>query len=194
MFNPVLIAAPAEEPITVAQLKKHSRVTSSAEDDICATMIKAARMWCEAYAKRVFVTQTWDFFLDNCFPSSEIPLPKPRLQSVTHIKYVDTAGVLQTLDSSKYQVSVAGIIGRIAPAFDEVWPTTRAVLDAVQIRAVCGYGNAAAVPDNIVQAVYLLAAHFYQNREGIIVGSGIDAKEIPLGIRSLLDSGDKLFA
>jgi uncharacterized phiE125 gp8 family phage protein len=194
MFNAVIFIEPASEPITVAQLKQHSRVTSAAEDTLCAQMIAAARRWCESYTKRVFINQTWDLFLDY-FPCALIELPMGKLQAITHVKYKDDQGVLQTLDTSKYQYSTAGIVGRLAPAYEQVWPATRPVLDAVQIRAVFGYGaDADAVPANIKQAIYLLAAHFYQNREALIVGSGVDAKEVPLGVKSLLMSGDKLFA
>lgn len=193
MFNSVLIAAPDVDPISVAELKKHSRVTSNAEDDLCEQMIGAATEWCETYSNRVFITQTWDLCLDTGFPCNEISLPKSPLQSITHIKYVDDQGVLQTLDPSLYQVSTKGIVGRIAPAYEQIWPTVRPVLDAVQIRAVCGFSDdPEVVPKRIRQAIYLLAAHLYQNREGVVIGSGISADEVPFGIKSLL-MGRKLF-
>lgn len=187
MFNPVLKTPPAKEPVTLDELKSHSRVTTNAEDTDCEAMIAAAREWCESFANRTFITQTWDLYIDYGFPCTEIFLPKGPLQSITEIKYIDTDGVVQTLDPSKYSYSAKGIVGRLLPAYGETWPVCRPVLDAVQITAVCGFATEPAdVPENIRQAVKLLAAHFYQNREGIIVGSGMDAKEIPLGIKSLL--------
>lgn len=186
MAGSVLITAPASEPLEVAELKAHSRVTSNAEDALCADQIKAAREWCEAYSNRCFITQEWDIYLDYGFGDGCITLPLSPVQSITSIKYVASNAdgmTLTTLANTEYQVSKSDVVGKIFPAYEKVWPTTKPVPDAVVIRGLFGFTE---LPKNLKQAVYLLAAHFYQNREGIIVGSGMDAKEVPLGIKSLL--------
>lgn len=192
MAQSVLVATTGSEPVTVAELKAHSRVTSNAEDALCSDYITAARQWCEAYANRVFVQSTWDIYFDYGFPCGVLEIPKSPLISITSVQYVDASAADMTpttLSASEYQVSTSEIVGRISPAYGKVWPTPKPVMDAVIVRAVCGYTS---LPKNFKSAVYLLAAHLYQNREGILVGSGVDAKEVPLGVKSLL-TGGKLF-
>ena len=192
MANAVLITEATGEPISVDELKKHSRVTSNAEDDLCAEWITASRQWCENFSNRVFGVSTWDIFIDDCFPSGVLEIPKSPLVSVTSIQYVAASAsdmTRTTLPTTEYQVSTSDIIGRIAPAYGKAWPAVKPVMDAIVVRVVCGYQ---VLPKDFKSAVYLLAAHLYQNREGILVGSGVDAKEVPLGVKSLL-TGGKLF-
>ncbi|NBO94223.1 MAG: hypothetical protein EBV06_18220, partial [Planctomycetia bacterium] len=58
----------------------------------------------ETKAKRAFVNRTYRL---ECyeFPDSTCPimLPNPPLSSVTHVKYLDTAGTLTTVTSTNYQ-------------------------------------------------------------------------------------------
>jgi Phage gp6-like head-tail connector protein len=69
-----------------------------------------------------------------------IRLPRNPLLAITQVQYVDLLGVLQTADPSLYQVDITREVGRLAPAYGQVWPSTRAQLDAVQITFQAGYG------------------------------------------------------
>jgi len=163
--------APAVEPITTAEAKSQAHVSTAADNDYIDTLIAASREQCEIEQRRAYITQTWELRLD-CFPS-EIEVPKPPLQSVTSIQYVDTAGDTQTLDSSGYQVSTDSLPGRIMPAVDSSWPTTReSTYDAVIVTFVAGFGDAASdVPANVKLAVKVLVAHWYRLREPVVEGS-----------------------
>ena len=55
----------------------------------------------------------------------------------------------------------------------------------VRISMVAGYGDAAACPPAIRQAIRMLVAHWMAVREGVNVGTGT-ASEIPLTISALL--------
>jgi hypothetical protein len=74
-----------------------------------------------------------------------IRLPRNPLLAITQVQYVDLLGVLQTADPSLYQVDITREVGRLAPAYGQVWPSTRAQLDAVQITFKAGYGPATTV-------------------------------------------------
>ena len=104
-------------------------------------MIKGARMLAEGKTRRAFITQTWDWLFD-AFPASGLKVPKPPLQSVTSITYIDTDGNSQTLAATEYRVDNSTEPGRITPAFSKVWPVTRAVTNAVTVRIVVGFGVA----------------------------------------------------
>jgi len=181
-----LYEAPSEEPITLAEAKMHlaidtSPATAHPDDDLVESMIKAARRWCENFQNRAYITQTLDLYLDR-FPSkSEIRLPKPPLQSVTSLQYKDTAGTLQTFDSAYYIVDTVSEPGRIVLAYGQSWPSTYDEIQAVQIRFVCGYGLAAAVPEDIKHAILLKIADLYEHR-----GDGVADPNINTAIESLL--------
>ncbi|OWK20074.1 hypothetical protein AJ88_33070 [Mesorhizobium amorphae CCBAU 01583] len=126
---------------------------------------------------RCLLTQEWTLYLD-CFPTC-IELPLPPLQAVVHIKYLDSDGVLQTLDPSAYRVSGAGSWRpEIAPAYGETWPDSRLVADAVQVRFRAGYGDSEEnIPPPILQAINVMAAHYYVERQPVTFAKPY---EIPL--------------
>ncbi|NKM86347.1 phage gp6-like head-tail connector protein [Rhizobium laguerreae] len=47
-----------------------------------------------------------------------------------------------------------------------------------------GFGGSAGVPDDVKEAILQLVGHFYENREGSLVG--ITAEELPFGVWDLL--------
>lgn len=117
---------------------------------------------------RALLTQRWSVWLD-CFPPV-IELPIPPLQTITCIKYVDINGDWQTLPSSAYRVSGAqSWRPEIAPAHGETWPSTRNVRQSVEVRIRVGYGDTADdVPEELLQAIRLLVAHYYKQRELVV--------------------------
>lgn len=166
----VQVTAPTQEPVTAAQMAAHSRIDVD-DDELLGVYIKAARQWCEAYTRRAFITQTWDMYLD-AWPSSPVHVPLPPLQSVTSWKYTDDSGNQSTWSSANYLVS-AGTPGRITTVSDATFPTvTLQEADGVVIRFVCGYGSTPDdTPETVRQAIRLLAAHLYENREPVITGT-----------------------
>jgi uncharacterized phiE125 gp8 family phage protein len=156
---------PIEEPILLDEItKRHLRVDHSEDDTLIGSYITAARKHCENFLGRALITQTWDLFMDS-FPSeSFIKVPLPPLQSVTTLKYKDTAGTLQTWAATNYVVDTHSEPGRISLAYGISWPSTYAEIDAVQIQFVCGYGLSANVPLHIKQAILLKLTGLYENR------------------------------
>lgn len=149
--------------LTLAQAKAQSRVTNDAEDSLIADAVLSATQYAEKFTSRQFVTATWKLTLDR-FPRV-IRLPLPPTISIGSVKYVDTAGTQQTLDVSKYQFDGLSEPGRIVPAWGEVWPDTRDELNAVTVEFDAGYGDASEVPQSIKQAMLLIVAHGFDDRE-----------------------------
>lgn len=177
-----LVTAPTVEPLSTAEAKAHLRVTGADEDTLIDGLIKAAREQAEAITKRALITQTWDLKLD-CL-SSEIEIPKPRLQSVASVKYIDADGVEQTESASTYTVDTASEPGRVYLAYNQTWPTPRVIPHAVTIRFVAGYGNMGSdVPGSILAAMKLMIGHWFNNREE---GSPVSIATIPMGANPLL--------
>lgn len=124
---------------------------------------------------------------DGPFYSNMVRLPLPKLIGVDTVKYLDTDGTLQTLDSSLWRAFGIGGRGQVAPAFGTAWPATRWELEAVRIQYRAGYGpEATDVPAPIRHAVLLLIGHLYENREAEVVGTRAAAIELPTGVNALL--------
>lgn len=181
----VLQTAPTSEPVTTAEAKTHLRVTTSDDDTYIGTLITVARKHVETITGRALINQTWDYFLDNFPPGDKIVIPLPRLSSVTTVKYTDKDNAQTTFTASKYIVDTNNEPGQIVLAYGESWPTfTPRPINAVEIRFVAGYGSGAAnVPEGIKQAMLLLIAHWYENREPI---TDLNMKEIPETANALL--------
>jgi uncharacterized phiE125 gp8 family phage protein len=166
-----LITAPAVEPLTLAEAKLYLRVDATTENSLITGMIVSARQMVETYTRRALATQTWDFrypwFMDTRRP---LIVPKAPLQSVTSVTYLDEDGASQTLGSSNYTVrtfsgAVAGR-GYVELKDDVSLPSvyTDAIMP-VTVRAVCGYGVAADVPDGLKMAIYLMLGDLYEQRQ-----------------------------
>jgi len=180
-----LVTAPAE-PLTTAEAKAHLRVTHNDDDAYIYSLISAARHAVEAETNRALMTQTWDWTLDMFSGNGHLEVPKAPLISVTHVKYVDTAGVEQTWATSNYTVQTyAGPRaepGRIALGYSLAWPVFRSELGAVRIRFVAGYGNAMQVPGPLLEAVRQLIATWYEQRASV---STVAVSEMPHGLQFL---------
>jgi uncharacterized phiE125 gp8 family phage protein len=140
-----LVTGPAREPIHLAEAKLHLKIDETLDDQGIRDRISAARQHAENSwaAGWQLVTATYDLQFD-CFPhySYAIELPWPPLQSVVSITYIDTAGVTQTLDPSKYIVDApTDWPGRIAIAYGQSWPSTRQIINAVTIRFIAGFAT-----------------------------------------------------
>jgi uncharacterized phiE125 gp8 family phage protein len=166
----VITTAPTVEPVTLDEAKYHLRRSDSVDDSVIEALIPAARMKLEQDTARALITQTRDIYYDE-FPCSSGPLllPLGSLQSVTTVKTYDTANVESTFTSSKYLVDTASEPARIVLNDSEAWPTDLRAANAVIVRAVVGYGAAAAVPQPLKQAMLLLIGAMYEHREQIIV-------------------------
>ena len=78
----ILITPPAEEPVTLAELKAWCRVDTSDDDALITGLGIAAREYVEQALGRQLVTATFDLIYD-AFPEAAIRIPRPPVQSVT---------------------------------------------------------------------------------------------------------------
>lgn len=169
--------------IADASLGVQAPTTNTTGDPELNALIKAVRHAAEGYTRRALVTQTWDLKLDR-FPCWTINVPKPTLQSVTSITYVDTDGNTQTLAADQYLVDTSSEPARITPVFGGIWPVTRWQNNAVTVRFVAGYGLAATVPDGIKTWMIIRIKHLFDNPDAIVTGARNQAAEMP---RALVD-------
>lgn len=183
-----LVTGPSVEPLTLVETKRHLKIDIGDDDALVQGLIAAARERAEGVTGRQLIQATWDLRLD-AFPCEyEIQVPKPPLISVTYLKYTDTAGTLQTWASTNYDVDApAGPFaarGRLRPTYATNWPTSRTdTMNAVVVRVLAGYGAVAvSVPMAIRQAMLLMIAAWFENRDDLVLEGGV----APLGALALL--------
>ena len=160
------------EPVSKAEAKAHLRVDHDADDFLIDALAAAARQYAEDLTGRGLVRRTYDLFLD-AFPRWTVELPRPPVDSVTTVKYLDTAGAQQTLAASKYVVDAKSSPGRVTPAWGESWPATRAQVNAVEIRFVAGHANATVVSPKVKLGIKLLISTWYDNRDSLVIGASV---------------------
>lgn len=171
------VTAPPLEPLTLDEAKAHCRVDGATDDALLTALVQVAREWCEGVTERALVTQTWRltldaFPLDPRDPCAPIRLPRPPLQAVTSVQYVDATGATQTLDPAQYVVEPGTLPGQIRLAYGAAWPMTRRQPGAVTITYTAGYGAAATdVPAALRQAMLLMIGDLYANREAQLIGT-----------------------
>jgi uncharacterized phiE125 gp8 family phage protein len=168
--------APTVEPVHLVEAKLHLRTVTgdTSEDDLLiAPLVTAAREYCENVTGRALAAQTIMAYPDDW---GLWRLPRSPVVSVTSIKYYDEDNTEATLAAADYQVdTVDGLISIL-----EEPSTSLRALNPIVVEYVAGY---TACPKVVRQAMLLLIAHWYQNREAVGEAGG----EIEIGVKRLLN-------
>lgn len=179
---------PASEPLTLSDVKDHLKVDYSDNDTLIGVIIQAAREHVEFYTGRAVMEQTIQehYYQFPCAtdtnPRAGIEVRFAPLKSLTFVKYKDSDGATQTLTvTTDYTFDNISEPPRIFPAYGTSWPTTRDEPSAVWIEYVAGYTTASDVPAAIKQAMLLIIAKMYEQREDTV-------KNLPTQSKWLLDT------
>lgn len=145
-----LITPPALA-VDLAAAKEALRVDGDEQDALVEAWLRGIIDHAEHATQRSFIAQTWRTVLPG-FPAA-LRLPSSPVISITSVKYIDTAGIEQTLPESAYYVADDCLL----PAYGTTWPATRDQANAVTVEAVYGYGES---PDDVPHGIrlYLIAA------------------------------------
>ena len=183
-----LVFAPIVEPVSVDEIKVDRRITYSTDDAMIQSLIVAAREEVEDISRRRLISQTRDGLAVQWPAEDYMEIGWPPLQSVTSITYIDEDGTEQTFDSANYIVDTASQPGRVWLAANSSWPSaTLRPGPSITVRFVCGYGaDPHAVPATYRNSIRALVATYYENRETIVVGSGLAAVQLDYVRRNLL--------
>ncbi|MGD9656566.1 MAG: hypothetical protein AB7U61_02840 [Methylocystis sp.] len=166
-MRPMLIEAPAIEPVSLADAKSWLREDGADEDQLIQALIVAARMTLEAYARRFFITQSWRLVFD-CWPDSvasksTLYIPFAPFEAVIAIRVFDANGVAQTLVAPTYRAPASNDGGRIS--FTTAPPAAGRATDGIEIDFNVGYGALAGdVPQPLRHAILALVAHWREHR------------------------------
>ena len=162
-MTPLLIAGPAVEPVTLAEMRTYLRLDDNAEDDLVSALIKAARLLVEAACGRQLVEQTWRLVLDRWPYGRIVRLPLSPLIRVERVRVFDAAGTPADLAPALYRAETASDPPRVA--VDSAAPEPGLAAEGIHLDVVVGFGPPAAdVPAPLAQAVRLLVARWFENR------------------------------
>lgn len=170
---------PASMPVSLAEAKAHCRVSHGSEDTLITGLIVAAESMVEDYIGRSLMTQTWRYTPGGL--ARRIELPRGPVQSITAFEYVDSDEVTQVVDAALYAEDFDANPPALERKPDQIWPVLGNVVTPVSITYVTGY---AVLPGAIKQAILMLVANWYSNREAILTGGS--AVEMPFGTMKLL--------
>lgn len=159
--------ADALDIVSLAEMKRHLRITHTKMDDVITDAIKEAVDFFDfrdGVLNRTVLPRTLTRFLRN-YPSGSdascrvIRLPYPPIIDVIAITTI-TGSI--TLDPSTYTVTNT-LVPEIFP--DDVWPDIDTAAQAVAIQYTAGYETA---PPRLKRMVKIMAAHFIENPEATI--------------------------
>lgn len=182
------VVAPAVLPMasTDAVLLEHLSLSAPGQSrlDMIDAFIAAATGYIETYIRQRLITQTVELRLD-AFPSGAIALPIGPVQSVEGATYTAPDGTEATIEPEDFRLLKSGVPNCLAPVYGATWPIARDEQDSVKVQMVVGFGSAGAdVPASIMQALRLLVAHMFDNREAVNVGNIVT--EMPFGVAMML--------
>ena len=168
--------------ITVADLKAHMRVTHTAEDTLISALRSAAISWVEEHCNIKLGSYTARGYLPG-FYNSRIPIGP--VTAVSEVKYQVTADTdydsdLTTLDAGLWFTDLISQPSRIA--FRDVPSVYEYALNPVVVSFTAGYST---MPTPVLQAIRLLVAHMYENRQEEITGT--ISTRLKFGLEALLN-------
>jgi uncharacterized phiE125 gp8 family phage protein len=162
--------------IDLVTAKEHVRVSHDDDDAIISGMVSAAISHIdgpEAWLGRSLAPQTLELRLDAYPCDGLVSLPCGPVIDVLSVKYIDGAGVLQTIDPGAYLADDL----YVWPLYGTTWPTLRRERGSARIRYRAGYVAdpaadplVAQLPDAIAAAVLLMVGDLYANRETTVAG------------------------
>jgi uncharacterized phiE125 gp8 family phage protein len=181
----VMTSGPALEPIGVAEAKTHCRIDGSAEDALIASLIITSRLHVEAALGIALVSQAWSYFIDHWPNARDLALPLRPVQGIDAVRVWSADNTAQVLPATAYALDGAGLPPRLAWVGASPPPLPGRSVNGIEIALLAGYGDTAAdVPAPIRQALLLLVAHWYENREPVEIGA--TDIEVPQMVSALL--------
>lgn len=174
----VLVITPPAAIVALAMAKDHLRVTTNDEDALITGYIAAAQSSIDGplgWLGRSIVPQILEARTSSFGRLDRLPFGP--VISVESVEYTDAAGIEQTVDPDRYEISEGGLTLTEASS----WPAARAGAEAVRVRYQAGYET---VPQAVVQAVLLLVAQWYRVRSAVNVGNIVSS--LPNGVEALL--------
>jgi len=181
-MSAIPLVPPAGEPLSLAEARQFLRVEHADDDAVITALIAAARAHVEALTRRALMTQTWRIVLD-AWPANGRVAPRiGPLKTLLAVRMFDAVGVAHALEVESFVVDTAANV-IAAPCW--ALPAPGRSVAGIELDVICGFGALASdVPADLIHALKLLLAHWYDNRGLAPAGGG--AASQPAGLHALI--------
>lgn len=175
-----------EAALPVDALKDHLLLGSGftegdLQDPVLVSFLRAAIAAIEGRTSKALITRGFLVTLDGWTAPDTQSLPVAPVQAVTEVALVDAIGVAKVVDPSAYRLQKDAFHPRLRPMTTSLPSVPTG--GTVEIRFDAGYGATFdAVPEDLKQAVLMLAAHYYEYRSDMALSQGC----MPFGVTSLI--------
>jgi len=171
-----LITPPTAEPFSLTDLKAALRIDHSTDDDLLMKLGVTARRLVERRLSLALATQTWRF-TETSRPYGRFALrPGP----VTAVNLVEAHHGPDTVAVDDWRLipTDPATVEVEAPSYSGSEDFT-----ALQVTFTAGLVDVSAAPVDLVQAILMLTAHYYEHREAVAEGRYVT---MPQGIEAIL--------
>lgn len=171
MRPPYLVTAPTEQIVDLDEVKHHLRVDDDSDDTLIQSYIDAAVSFLDGYGGQLgqaIMQQTWAQEFD-CWGTYELALPNcSNIQAVGIIDGVETpaSSIISNNDALGYFIDINGN-------------------EAEKIKVTYDVKMHEADIPKVKMVIYLLVAHWYENREAV---TDQNLKETPMAVTALMSN------
>lgn len=178
----ILVSGPVAEPVTREAAKAHARIDGAAEDERVDALIAAARAEVENRTGRALMAQSWRIVRDAIPRGGVVRLAPAPVISVDALTLYGADGSPTVASADEYEVDLASSPGRLVLKSGRFWGVR--AMNGIEIDLTCGYGDADMVPAPLKQAVLMLTAYWFEQREAAVVGAV--AGDVANGVAALV--------
>ncbi len=163
---------PVLQAVSLREVKDHARISQNEGDATLLRYIGAGTDAAEQFMNRGLLTQTWTLTLRWFADVIWLPMAAPLQNGVSSapvVKYYDTAGALQTLATTYYDVDTVSRPGRILRAANQTFPALQSgkLGGRVVITYIVGWTDPGLIPEKIKQGIRLYVAWLDADRDGM---------------------------
>lgn len=184
-MNLTELTTPLAASYPVSELVDHLHLGTGFADDgsqdaVLEAYLRAAVATIEARTGKVLLEKDFSWEITRWYSSNRQGLPVAPVSVVASVTLVSFDGSETVVDDEKYNLREDNFRPEVVAGCLPTVPTN----GTVRIEFTAGFGpDWSDVPQDMAQAVLMLAAHYYQNRGGCADADGT----IPMGVQALLE-------
>ena len=177
-----IISPPLTQPVTLNQIKQHLRLDHTSDDDYLTELTGAATAHIEAHIGHCLINRTLRQYVDVLPSERTISVKAWPVSEILSITGYDTDGEPDVLPANAYTLKNLNGIAQVEIGNEASFEN---FINGLEIDFVSGHGDSSLdVPSNIIRAILVLIAHWYEFRGTLPAGD--ETALIPQGIDKLL--------